>query len=129
MADSNTEQQLYYTVQYNANAWSSIPCHSSVLRVSVRCATCAPSMPVGRNRWTCAMAPGKSRLNTALLFPVGLCKRHCVKWPSWQTAGFVNRITAAIATVTLALLTGLWTELSYHLDICSTANGVHTGLD
>jgi hypothetical protein len=37
--------------------------------------------------------------------------------------------SAATATVTVALLTGMWTELNYYLDICRTVNGVHIGLD
>jgi hypothetical protein len=81
------------------------------------------------HRWAYYMAPKKSWLNSAQLFPVGLCKRQQVKWPSWQTAGFVYRLTAALATVTLALLTGMQTELKNYLDICRTVNRVDIGLD
>jgi hypothetical protein len=80
----------------------------SISHVSVRCATCT---------WP----PRSPDLTLLCFFLWGY-----VKVTVWKRQ---DLYTESAATVTVALLTGIWTELNYHSDICRTVNGIHTGLD
>jgi hypothetical protein len=39
---------------------------------------------------------------------------------------FIERITAAIATVMLDMIRQVWTEMEYCLQVCDAANGAYT---
>jgi hypothetical protein len=81
-----------------------------ISHVSVRCATCI---------W-----PPRSPDLTLLYF---FLWGH-VKVTVWKLQDLYTE-SVATATVTVAMLTGIWTELNYRSDICRTVNGIHTGLD
>ena len=46
---------------------------------------------------------------------------HCLN----ISAGLSDRIKGAVATVTLTILTKVWTELAYRYDMCQPVHSAH----
>ena len=69
------------------------------------------------------MVPG---FNPVRIFLLGVCEGHCLcaSTPR-QSTDFRSCITSAVALVDRDMLTRVWNEIDYRIDVCSITKGGH----
>jgi len=64
--------------------------------------------------------------NTVRIFLVGVCEGHCLCASTpHQSPGFCNGITAVVALVDRDMLTRVWKEMDYRVDVCRITKDAH----
>jgi len=64
--------------------------------------------------------------NPVGLFLLGVCEGHCLCASTPRLSpDFRNRITAAVAPVNRDMLTRVWNEMDYRIDVCRITKGGH----
>ena len=72
------------------------------------------------------MATPVPGFNPVRLFLPGVCEWHSVcASTARQSPDFRNRNTAAVAVVDRDMLTRVWNEMDYRLDVCRITKGGH----
>ena len=72
------------------------------------------------------MATPVAGFNPVRLFLLGVCEGHCLCASTPRLSpGFLNRITAAVALVDRDMLTQVWNEMDYRIDVCRITKGGH----